>query len=125
MTHLLSDARVVEASLDAVPAGITIGCTCRWDEHGNPPDSCRCRERSREYAIKRRREALTAAVAALPRDELIEKAARALCDQGILALNGSEATWERHADGFRGMAEAVLVAVGLIPEHVTATEDPE
>ena len=55
----------------------------------------------------------------LPRDELIEKAARALCDQGILALNGSEATWERHADGFRGMAEAILVAIGLIPEHVT------
>ena len=40
----------------------------------------------------------------------IEAAARVMCDEGILALDGSYATLELHADSFRGMAERVVVA---------------
>jgi hypothetical protein len=40
----------------------------------------------------------------------MEVAARVLCDEGILALDGSYATWERHADSFRGMAQRVVGA---------------
>jgi hypothetical protein len=55
----------------------------------------------------------------------IEAAARGICDQGILALNAKPATWERHADGLRGMADAALTAavaaldVGELVERVT------
>ena len=53
-----------------------------------------------------------------PRAKAIEAMARKLCEQGIRALNGSEATWERHADGFRGMArEALAAALAALEEE--------
>jgi hypothetical protein len=41
---------------------------------------------------------------------MVERAARALCDEGIRTLNGKIATWEHYRDGFTGMAERVLQA---------------
>lgn len=48
-------------------------------------------------------------------DAAIERAARALCDEGIRALDGTYSTWERHADGFLAMAERALRAAGETP----------
>lgn len=42
--------------------------------------------------------------------EMIEQGARALCALGVPTMNGKIATWERHADGLRDTAEAVLRA---------------
>jgi hypothetical protein len=71
--------------------------------------------------MSRRGDALAAALAALDREALIEKAARALCDQGINTLNGKPATWEQHAEGFRDMAASALAAIGLIPDSPEVT----
>jgi hypothetical protein len=106
VTHLFSDPAVVEAGRKAFKASLIARVCGRLSDQADAFE-----------------DGLAAAVAALPRDELIEKAARAICDQGINTLNGRAATWEQHADGFRGMAESALVAIGLIPEHVTATEE--
>lgn len=105
MTHLFSDPAVVEASLKAVSPGALAGCTCFWDEHGNPPAGCRCSERAWAEAHEDRREALAAAVAALPRAELVEKAAAAKCDE------------EPPCQFCARDAERTLAAIGLIPEH--------
>jgi hypothetical protein len=64
---------------------------------------------------------LAAALAALDREALTEKAARALCDQGINTLIGKPATWEQHAEGFRDMAASALAAIGLIPDSPEGT----
>lgn len=40
----------------------------------------------------------------------VERAARAICDEGINTLDGKLATWEQHADGFRSLARAALTA---------------
>lgn len=57
--------------------------------------------------------ALNAALAALPREELIEKAAHATCDEvPACSFCTRDAT-------------LMLVAISLIPEHTTATEEPE
>ena len=107
---LFDDPRVIEASLAAVGT-TTIGCTCRWDEDGNPPPDCTCAERSRAYATDRRRAALNAALAALPREEVIETGRAAL-------ERASQASYS-----WEDLARAVAVAIGLIPEHVTPTDD--
>lgn len=43
-------------------------------------------------------------------DEMVERAARALCDEGIATLDGNIGTWSRHADAFRDMARRALAA---------------
>jgi len=42
--------------------------------------------------------------------ERTERAARSICDEGIMAMDGKPATWERHRDGFMAMAERALAA---------------
>lgn len=64
----------------------------------------------REYWDQIGRDALNAALTALPREELIERAAAAI------AIQYGRAT--ATADD-RLMADIALVAIGLIPEHVT------
>lgn len=41
---------------------------------------------------------------------VIEAAARSICDDGILALDGTPATWERHEQGLMAMAERAVAA---------------
>jgi hypothetical protein len=53
----------IEASLAAVPPSAVMGCTCRWDENGNPPDDCDCAIVSRQREVVRRSDALRAAYA--------------------------------------------------------------
>ena len=110
MTHLLSDARVVEAARRALYKHAQE----RWGWGSDEYDS----------VIHGAEATLSAAVAALPREELVEKAARAIAARG--GWYGDDGGW--YGDdpgGYLVDAEAVLVAVGLIPEHVTATEEPK
>jgi hypothetical protein len=53
---------MVERSLRVVPASLTLGCTCSWDEDGNPPANCGCVARSEEATKLERRRALEAAL---------------------------------------------------------------
>lgn len=46
----------------------------------------------------------------MPSEKEIKAAARAICDRGIRALDGTQATWERHADDFIAMADDALSA---------------
>lgn len=56
--------QAVEAGAEALKGSVTVmGCTCRWDEDGNPPPDCRCDERA---ADERRRYARLVIEAALP-----------------------------------------------------------
>lgn len=42
-------AEMVAAGADALRGQVaTMGCTCRWDEDGSPPSSCRCAEREEQ-----------------------------------------------------------------------------
>lgn len=71
----------------------------KWSaEFERNPQPCRGTPVARTYV----------AVDALLSDEAVDRAARAICDRGILALNGRYATWEDHADDLRAMAREVL-----------------
>ena len=100
MTHLLSDARAVEAATEEV-----------YRLRG-----LRRQPLASDEAVA----VLSAAVAALPRDELIEKALSDETDWIYVAANGCAMARPRAE-----VAERILVRVGLIPEHVTATEEPK
>lgn len=52
----------VEHSLRVVPTPLTLGCTCSWDEDGNPPANCGCEARSEAATKLERRRALEAAL---------------------------------------------------------------
>jgi hypothetical protein len=53
---------MVERSLRVVPMSLTLGCTCPWDENGNPPTNCDCGERAAEESRSDRRRAIEAAL---------------------------------------------------------------
>lgn len=63
------DALLSDAAIDALRTsgiiGARVGCTCTWDEDGNPPASCRCTERGDQQEREACRQALRAAVAAV------------------------------------------------------------
>ena len=91
-------------------------------------------KRSHERVIEARvRAALNAALAALPREELVEKAGRAICEHDNLREREAEdralehspvlLVYEDWRESFDREAEAILVAIGLIPEHVTPEEE--
>ena len=91
---LFDDPRVVEAAARAMA-----------DVYG---------EGSEEWHPEHAPAILTAAVAALPREEIVEKAARAI------ARVYDEPFEEWHVE----KAPGLLADLGLIPEHVTPEEDP-
>ena len=121
-TSLFDDPRVIAAGAQIV--------------HEIYCDDCHTCNGPVEDDGEQARVVLSAALAALPREELVEKAARAIYERHAGARWLEWHPWEGDPPGepHSAMAErqrarekacAAFVAIGLIPEHVTATEEPK